>query len=103
MKLPKLPSLKRRKGTSGPRQLKRASRLPPLASAKRSKDVPQWSTVDRKKGGWGQDIWFEVDGAATEKAAVGGTCAKCGHQVRAIDLTLRRDKEGNEYWKCIWC
>ena len=52
-----------------------------------------------REGGWGGEQWHE----ATGDTAVGGRCARCGRLVRAIDLRLRKDREGEDVWKCIDC
>lgn len=58
-------------------------------------------------GGVGPGRWFEVDPEQRQvngrMSAVGGTCARCGERVRAIDLKLRTTKHGTEYWACNGC
>lgn len=58
-------------------------------------------------GGLGAGRWFEVDPAmrhhASRVSAVGGTCAKCGRRARAIDLQLKKRKDGSEIWACAAC
>jgi len=45
-------------------------------------------------------VWWETSDPRT---AVGGTCGKCGTEVRAIDLRLHRTKDGTDIWKCAAC
>lgn len=104
--LPKLPSLR---PTHEPRHINSNSQ------GRASNEV--WKRINRSSvqlqpridgwGGVGPGRWFEVDpstvGHASRVSAVGGTCAKCGGRVRAIDLALRKRKDGSEYWACVQC
>lgn len=110
-KLPKLPSTKRpatQTDASDQRKLPSLKSMPGRtnsSSSSKSKqgDVPEYSRVTRNESGWGGDTWFETGRMSKGKAEVGGTCSKCESKVRAIDLKLRRQKDGTEIWVCEAC
>lgn len=95
--LPKLPRMKRNKGT-------RSSAIPSIKGYGRASIEP-WG-LSQQGGGWGGRAvgrWFEPNKAEADGTAAAGVCAKCGEAVKAIDLKPTRRKDGTDAWVCKEC
>lgn len=95
---PQLPDLPRPARQSRPHTSSAGPKLPGLKHGPAANH-----RIEPRQYGWGGPIWFEVDPRLNPTDAVGGICNMCGSLTRAIDLKLRRDREGNEFWVCTEC